>query len=126
MEAVQDSCVYVMKERVKIVKEVRDDYLIEDLETGKQYLVDKHYFHRKYVTENELIPVHQEVWDKLHNQALQLHQLKRANSRLKDSERALRKDNEAIRKQYGLPKQHYRNGRKRGRKHNGNPATFRS
>lgn len=107
--------VYVVKERVKIVEDVGADYLIEDLDTGNQYLVDKHYFHRKYVTEEELLPIHQEVWDKLDSQARQLHQLKRANSRLKESERELRKDNESLRKKYGLPKQHYRNGRKRGK-----------
>lgn len=40
--------IYAPKERVKILKEVRADYLIEDIDTGRQYLIDKTYFHRKY------------------------------------------------------------------------------
>lgn len=107
--------VYFMKERVKVIREHGADYLVEDVDSGKQYLIDKSYFHRKYATEGELLPIHQEVWDKMDVQARQLHQLKRANSRLKDETRALAKENAELRKTYGLPKKHYRNGRKRSR-----------
>lgn len=105
--------VYRMKERVKIVKEVRDDYLIEDVDTGKQYLADKAWFHNKYMSDKELIPIHQEVWDKLQNLSLQLHQLKRANSRLKDEVRKKDREAEAERKKK-KKKQHIRKGQKRG------------
>lgn len=111
MEATE---VYVMRERVQIVKEVRADYLIEDVTTGRQYLVDKTYFHRHYITENDLIPVHTEIWEKLQNQALQIHQLKRANTKIRNELRKTRRilaDMENTQKE----KKHYRNGRKRGK-----------
>lgn len=110
--------VYYTKERVRIIKEHGLDYLVEDLETGKQYLIDQHYFKRKYATESELIPVHTELWDKLQSQANQLHQLKRANSRLKTEVRDLRRAAEEERKAK-KERQHYRNGQKRGRTRNG-------
>jgi hypothetical protein len=43
-----NTVVYAPLERVVIIREVRADYLIEDLETGQQYLVDQTYFRRKY------------------------------------------------------------------------------
>lgn len=111
--------VYVNNERVKIIREVRADYLIEDVATGKQYLIDKSYFHKRYLSEREYLPIHTEVWQKLENQAMQLHQLRRANSRLKNKLRKLRKQTEEKRAQ-SPESAHYRNGRKRGRfGHNG-------
>lgn len=110
--------VYVVKERVKIVREVRMDYLVEDLDTGKQYLIDQSYFRRKYVAEAEHLPIHTEVWEKLENQAYQLHQLKRANNRLRAELRSARRAHAKLQKE--KPEvQHYRNGQKRGRTRNG-------
>lgn len=40
--------IYQNNEQVRIVKEHGPDYLIEDASTGKQYLVDKTYFHKRY------------------------------------------------------------------------------
>lgn len=105
--------VYYTRERVRIVKEVRLDYLVEDEETGKQYLIDKDYFGRKYIQESELVPIHDEVWQKLKEQAEQLHQLRRANSRLKNEVRGLRRAAEEERKKKPK-KQHIRKGQKRG------------
>lgn len=110
--------IYVTKERVRIILEHGLDYLVEDLDTGKRYLIDQSYLRRKYSVEGEVIPIHTEVWNKLENQALQLHQLKRANSRLKNEVRELRRQAEEARKGK-TERHHYRNGQKRGRTRNG-------
>lgn len=103
-----------MKERVKIVREHNQDYLIEDVETGKQYLIDQSYFRRRYTPEAEHLPIHTEVWEKLEKQAQELHQLKRANSRLRGELRSTRKAKAKLQKE--KPEvQHYHNGQKRGR-----------
>jgi hypothetical protein len=45
--------IYQNNERVRIIKEHGLDYLIEDAHTGKQYLVDKAYFHKRYTRTTE-------------------------------------------------------------------------
>lgn len=40
--------VYQPIEKVVIVRELELDYLVEELTTGKQYLVDKTYFRKRY------------------------------------------------------------------------------
>lgn len=122
MEALQgvtqdDRVIYTFNERVVIVRELEQDYLIEDLNTHKQYLVDKVYFRRRYIAETELIPMHQEVWNKLDQQARELHQLKKANSRLRGELRSLRKQYAKLKKDK-KETQHYKNG-KRGTFKNG-------
>jgi hypothetical protein len=110
--------VYVMRERVKVVKEVRDDFLIEDIDSGQQFLIDKEVFRRKYIQESELVPVHQEVWDRMENQALQLYQMKRANTDMRNQLKSARQELDKLRGKR-KEKQHYRNGQKRGRTRNG-------
>jgi hypothetical protein len=40
--------IYQVSEKVVIIRTVGLDYLVEDVDTGKQYLVDRAYFKRKY------------------------------------------------------------------------------
>lgn len=118
IDQVMDKEIYYRKERVRIIKEVRSDYLIENVDTGTHYLIDKIVFARNYASEGELIPVHTEVWQKLDNQGLQLFQLRRANTNLrKKLRRSERRVTELLGEQ--KKKQHYRNGQKRGRTRNG-------
>jgi predicted nuclease with TOPRIM domain len=71
-------------------------------------------------------PIHTEVWEKLDEQARTLFeekernkQLRRANSKMKNELRSLRKENAKLRDAAQPERQHYRNGRKRGRTMNG-------
>lgn len=113
-----EQAVYQNRERVRIIKEHGLDYLIEDVDTGKQYLVDRTYFHKRYDAEGERIPIHTELWERMQELANDNYQLKRT---LKNKDRELkgeRKKLEALRKKI-KPEQHYRNGQKRGRTRNG-------
>jgi hypothetical protein len=102
-----------MVEKVKIVKENGADFLIEDLETGKQYLIDKTYFGRRYTPENPL-PIHTELWEKLEAQAEELYKVKRNNIKLrKELKRERRKRGKEQKEKPEV--QHLRKGQKRGR-----------
>ena len=109
--------VYRAKQRLRILGEQGLDYIVED-EQGRTYMYDREKFHRDYASEDDNLPVHTDVWEKLDQQARDLHHVKRANSRLKDEVRGLRKQLEQQRKERG-ERQHYRNGQKRGRTRNG-------
>lgn len=63
---------------------------------------------------SDSLPIHTEVWAKLDAQNKEMHQLKRANSRLKSEVRALRKERAKLIEEQ-MERHHYRNGRKRGR-----------
>lgn len=79
------------------------------------------------VKEESYEPIHTEVWRKLEELEEQLykkdkmiHQLKRANSKQKNTIRRIRKERDELLKRAGENrKQHYRNGQKRGRTRNG-------
>lgn len=60
-------------------------------------------------------PIHQEVWNKLDSLATEVFQLKRANSKLKNEIRRIRKERDKYRKELYPPKQNYINIQK-GRK----------
>lgn len=108
--------VYQRKERVIIVAYDGKDYLVKDEETGKHYSIDSLYFRSHYESKAEAlpdIPVHQELWDKLHQQATELFQMKCANTALKKDLKGERKKFESLRKTV-KPKQHVRKGQKRG------------
>lgn len=46
--------VYQSIEKVVITQELERDYIIEDLATGRQYLVDKDYFRKRYAVSGEI------------------------------------------------------------------------
>lgn len=104
---------YIKTERVRIMEEQEYGYLIEYVESGRIYAIDKEYFHSKFRSEADQLPVHQELWDKMHQQALELHQLKCANTNMRKELRGERKKFESLRKKTE-PKQHIRKGQKRG------------
>jgi hypothetical protein len=113
-----EQAVYQNNERVIIVKEHGLDYLIEDTETGKQYLVDKTYFHKRYASEEERLPVHTELWERMQALSAENYQLKRTLKHRDKDLKSEKKRTEALRKKL-KPEQHYRNGQKRGRTRNG-------
>lgn len=47
--------VYQSIEKVVIIKELELDYVVEDLATSRQYLVDKSYFRKRYESIGEII-----------------------------------------------------------------------
>lgn len=116
MESV--AVVYQRKERVTILADDGKDYLVRDEETGKTYYVDHIYFRRHYEATPGMEmdePIHTEVWAKLHQQAEDLHKLKRANTNLRNELKTVRRANDKLRKEAGLKqKDYYRNGQKRG------------
>ena len=111
--------IYQRKERVSVKEHDEHNYLILDIHTGQEFLVDASYFHAHYEhvpTEVALDePIHAEVWNKLEEQGLRIQQLKNRVNTVMDDMRAERKQNNELRKQLGIKKKApYRNGRKRG------------
>ena len=113
-----EEVVYQNRERVKIVREVGLDYLIEDIDTGKQYLIDKAYFEKKYISEEERLPVHTDLWERIQLLSSDNYGLRRTVIKLRKDLTGERKKNDNLRKKL-KPTQHYRNGQKRGRTRNG-------
>lgn len=67
----------------------------------------------------EYTAVHTEVWEKLDQQARELFQLKKANTKLRAELGYERRKNAKLLKELRPEKQHYRNGQKRGRTRHG-------
>ena len=47
--------IYQSTEKLVIIKELKLDYLVEDVDTGRQYVVDKTYFTKRYEAMGMLI-----------------------------------------------------------------------
>lgn len=110
--------IYQNNERVKIIKEHGLDYLIEDVSTGKQYLIDKTYFAKRYTSEEERLPVHTDVWERIQVLSADNYSLRRAIIKLRGTLKGERKKLAAALDKK-KERQHYRNGQKRGRTRNG-------
>lgn len=111
--------IYQRKERVSIIEHSENNYLVIDVTTGQEYMVDADYFRSHYEHVPEVIeldePIHAEVWKKLEEMGLRIQQLKNRVNTVTNDMRAERTQNNELRKQLGMKrKAPYRNGRKRG------------
>lgn len=118
--------VHKRKERLVIIGAHIMGYVVEDLDTGVTYLIDRAYFEKQYEaigTIAELAmsevtlddPIHTEVWKKLQEQGETIQKLRNRINTVMNDMRYERKENAELRKQLGMRrKPPYRNGRKRG------------
>lgn len=107
---------YQSTEVVRAIGETETDILIESQENYRTYEVDKALFAQRYAPVFD-VDAYSQLKMMIAKQNEDMKHLRRANSRLKDDNRRLRREREKARKQ-APERQHYKNG-KRGTVKNG-------